>query len=446
MTLLSNRPARASSRYPAAALVASVTLALLELAPPWAAGPHRAELHNAVGHLARHLASLFTPAPSLLRAGSDRARMAYDLFLCGEALLMAAFICLLWWRIRPALKRAPAGGQWLPAGALLAIQLLIAVALDSLAFHLIFAMQLAALLPLRRALALLAVQLLLGIVMDAWVLTNARMYLTDTGIATSLAILTSERCVLLLGFALAYMVRQEQQGRVRLAASNAQLRATQSLLGDTVRASERMRIARDLHDAVGHHLTALNLHLDLALRQSANQPSSQSTGQPATALGTARELSQSLLAEVRGVVSAERQESGIKVRQALQLLCAGIPSPAIELTMDGRVDDCPPAAAHTLLCCVQEALTNAVRHARATLLTIDIQADSHGLLARIADNGHGSGGAPEGNGLAGMRERLAEHGGVLRTACRSDGGSAGADSGRHGYCLEFSLPLAGARA
>eukprot|EP01034_Spumella_vulgaris_P045169 gene45169-56244_t len=313
MNITRDTPLRVTSRYPAGALIASATLALLELAPPWAAGPGRAELHNAVGQLARHLASLFTPAPSLVRAGSDRASMAYELFIAGEALLMAAFICLLWLRIRPAPKPGPAGGRVRPPAALLnalptnpllamrpvavsllTIQLLIAVTLDSLAFHLIFAMQLAALLPLRRALAWLALQLLLGVVMDAWVLTNARIYLSDSGIGTSLAILTSERCVLLLGFALAYMMRQEQQGRMRLAASNAQLRATQSLLGDTVRASERMRIARDLHDAVGHHLTALNLHLDLALRQSGQ------SGQPAAALGTARELSRSLLAEVHG--------------------------------------------------------------------------------------------------------------------------------------------------
>lgn len=454
-------PPPASRRYPAAALTASVTLALLELSPPWAAGPARVELHNAVGHLARYLASLFTPAPSLLRAGSDRATMAYELFLSGQSLLMAAFILMLWWRIRPGARRNPAAEY-----SLLATQLLIAVVLDTLAFHLILAMQLAALLPLRRALAWLAVQILLGVVMDAWVLANASLHLNDSRAGTILALLTSERCVLLLGFALARMVRQEQRSRARLAASNAELRATQSLLADTVRASERMRIARDLHDAVGHHLTALNLHLDLAVRQSA--------GQPATALGTARELSQSLLAEVRGVVSAERQESGIKVRQALQLLCAGIPSPAIELAMDSRVDACPPAAAHTLLCCVQEAVTNAVRHAHATLLTIDIQGDSQGLVARIADNGRGNGGALEGNGLAGMRERLAEHGGQLRIggsggsgsggdsggsggagaaggagdsgATVGAGGSGGTRSVLHGFRLEFSLPLAGARA
>jgi hypothetical protein len=57
-----------------------------------------------------------------------------------------------------------------------------------------------------------------------------------------------------------------------MAAASAHLLATQSLLGDTVGASERVRIARDPHDIVSHHLTALNLHLDLALRQSSTKP------------------------------------------------------------------------------------------------------------------------------------------------------------------------------
>jgi two-component system sensor histidine kinase DesK len=438
MNNLRNTPPRARSRYPAAAMVACVVLAILELAPPFAAGPGEAELYNAAGRMARHLAAMFTPEPSLLRAGSDRAVMAFQLFLAGETLLMAVFIGLLWWRIQPAPRRAPALN-----GALLGAQLVIAVLLNSLAFHLIFAVQLAALLPLRRALAWLAVQFLLGVCMDVWVLSTANLNLNDTRIHTMLAVLTSERFVVLLGFAFAYMMKQEQHMRVQLATSNAQLRATQSLLGDTVRSSERMRIARDLHDAVGHHLTALNLHLDLAVRQSDSKP--------ATALGTARELANSLRSEVRGGVSAERQEAQLNVRQALQLLCDGIPFPAIALTMDSGVDACQPAAAHTLLCCVQEAVTNAVRHAGAALLTIDIRGDGdgNGIIARIADDGNGGRSACEGNGLAGMRERLAEHGGTLRIGSSGNGGSSraiGDDAPRRGYQLEFSLPFAGARA
>jgi signal transduction histidine kinase len=439
------RPLRVHSHYPAAAILASLILGLLELAPHWVAGPARAELYNAVGQLARYVASLTTPAPSLLRAGSDRAEMAYRLFLGGEALLIGAFIALLWWRIRPSPGRTPLAGA-----LLLGAQLVLAVMLNSLAFHLILSMELAALLTLRRALVWLAVQVLLGAGMDLWVLTSASLHLNDQRIHTTLAVLTSERFVQVLGFAFVYLMRQEQRIRVQLAASNAQLRATQSLLADTVRSAERMRIARDLHDAVGHHLTALNLHLDLAVRQADVKPSAP--------LSTARELAKSLLSEVRGVVSAERQQGDINVRQALRLLCGGIPSPAIELTMDSGVDACPAAAAHTLLCCVQEAITNTMRHAQAALLTIDIRYQGGGVLARIADDGQGSKGAPEGNGLAGMRERLAEHGGSLSTgsgpgantgAGSGSGSGSGADSrstARPGHWLEFSLPFAGARA
>lgn len=425
----SPRPLRAHSRYPAAAIAASLILGLLELAPHWAASPNSAELYNAVGQLARYVASLVTPAPSLLRAGSDRADMAYRLFLGGEALLICAFIALLWWRIKPSPARTPLTGT-----LLLVAQYLVALLLNSLAFHLILSMELAALLTLRRALAWLAVQVLLSACMDFWVLTSASLHLNDQRIHATLAVLTSERFVQLLGFGFVYLMRQERRMRLELAASNAQLRATQSLLGDTVRSAERMRIARDLHDAVGHHLTALNLHLDLAVRQAGNPLSAP--------LGTARELAKSLLSEVRGVVSAERQETGVNVRQALRLLCDGISSPAIALTIDSRVEACPAAVAHTLLCCVQEAITNAMRHAQAAQLTIDIRYEAGTVHTHIQDDGQGSGATPEGNGLTGMRERLAEQGGTLERGS----GSAANNPANPGHWLAFSLPFAGTPA
>jgi signal transduction histidine kinase len=71
---------------------------------------------------------------------------------------------------------------------------------------------------------------------------------------------------------------------------------------DKAGALERARIARDLHDAIGHHLTAMTLHLDLAKRQSA--------GKVTELLQAAHALAQRLLAEVRKVVSAERVQSG----------------------------------------------------------------------------------------------------------------------------------------
>lgn len=422
----------ATHRYIVAALAACLIFSLLELNAPWVAGPGRADMHHPAGVLARSVASLFTPPASPLRAGSDRQELTHALFIGAQALLALTFTGLLWWRIRPGRVRSRRLETALAAGMLAT-----AVAIDSLAFHLVLATALAALLPLQRLWRWLAAMLVLGVGVDIWMLATVRATMNDSDMATVLATLTFERSILLLGAAIAWLARQEQAGRMRLAASHAQLRATQSLLADTVRTSERMRIARDLHDAVGHHLTALNLHLELAMRQS--------EGRHPGALATARQLGQSLLAEVRSVVSTEREEQGVHLRQALQLLCAGIPSPAIDLRMDPGTDVCPPATAHTLLCCVQEAITNAVRHAGATRLAIDIRGGEHGVAAYIADDGRGSCGAPEGNGLAGMRERLAAHGGTLRVGSGAgNGDNDGPGNGAaRGYWLEMSLPFAG---
>lgn len=428
MTAIARVRARiARHRYPAAALATCLVFGIMELTTSWAAGAGRAGTGTPLGRLAYQCASLFTPAASLLRAGSDRQVLAFQLFMGGQLLLVLAFSCLLWWRIVPGRGRSGAFDKVLP-GALLVT----ALALGSLAFCVVMAAALAALLPPRRALAWLAALTLLGLCIDGWLLLDGAGSSNDAAIRAMFTVLALDRCMPLLGAAFAWLARREWQARTGLATANAQLRATQSLLADTVRSAERLRIARDLHDAVGHHLTALKLHLDLATRQCASGP-------PA-ALATAHELTHSLLAEVRGVVSAERQEARVNLRAALELLCTGIPHPAIRLQVDSAVEDCPPATAHALLSCVQEAITNTVRHAGAALLTIDIYCDGHSVEVRIADDGRGARGAPEGNGLSGMRERLTELGGTLAAG---DGVRPGA---RRGYALQCTLPLAGARA
>lgn len=393
----------AATRYAAAALAASAICAISELASRWVRGTGGDNLHNPIGIAATQLAAAFTPAPSLFRAGSERAELALRLFVGAEALLIALFIFLLY---RCAFRKAG------PATfALIGVQLAIGVALDSLVFSLLATVQLAALLPLRAGLAWLAAQFAAGMALDVVLLLQAPSQLSDASLRTVLAVLVFERCMLPLAFAFTWLVRKDRAVRLKLAAAHAQLQATQALLGDTVRASERMRIARDLHDSIGHHLTALNLHLDLALRQAG-----AGTGAGAGAcasLRTSRELAHGLLSEVRGVVGIERQQRRVDVGQALRLLCAGIPSPAITLEVAEDVDACSPAVAHALFCCVQEAVTNTVRHARASMLAIEVERRGEALVASVLDDGRGSA-APAGNGLAGMRERVVELGGTLR--------------------------------
>ncbi|PWF44391.1 sensor histidine kinase [Massilia glaciei] len=404
------------------ALLAAVLFATIELFGVWSGGPVRADLNNPLGMLSRAVAAWFTPAPSLLRAGSDRAELAFTLFFYADAALVALFIWLLYRRVDPGARRSPSRNE-----GLIVAQLLIGLLIDSVLFNMVVAAQLAALMALRRGLAWLAVQVVVGLAADLYLLLGVteRQGMADGMVWTVMFMVSLERVVQALAFGIAHIVGRERRARLSLAAAHAELLATQSLLGDLVRSSERMRIARDLHDVVGHHLTALNLHLDLALRQS--------DGKVAASLRTSRDLAHDMLAEVRTMVGTERRDQPIHLREALLTMCSGIPAPKIRVTFDDQCEIHSAATAHALFYCVQEAITNAVRHAQAKLLTIDVGCRGDALVVTIADDGRGRAGDKEGNGLRGMRERLAQLGGVL---------SAG-NLPLRGFGLALSVPLAG---
>lgn len=410
-------------RFALIALIATLALGIVDLVGTLSNPAASVNLHNPAGYLARMIASQSGAAPSLVRAGSDMAQVTLHLFAGIEALLAVLFGALLWLRATRWQRLSSPATLILTAGPVL-----IALMLDSIAFHLLVAALLGASLPFRRGLAWLAVHYLAGVALDAWLIATSSRNFSDAAASAMLGYFMLERLLLVPSFALAWLVRQERGTRLALAASHGELLATQSLLGDTVRASERSRIARDLHDAVGHHLTALNLHLDIASRQGA--------GAATAALQTSRALARDLLAEVRVIVSAERDERQIDVRAALEALCSGIPAPAIRLAIAGELHITSPSAAHTLFCCVQEAITNAVRHAHASLIAIDITRCDDVIVASIADDGFGQRGSGEGNGLAGMRERLALHGGAM---------TAG-DGASRGFRIDLRLPAAGAAA
>ena len=377
------------------------------------------QLHSPLGSLAEWLASLFTPPPSLLRAGSDRRELTHMLYLGGTALRMLLFALAAWRGLQPGVRHGVAGLTFLLGG-----QLLLALGADSELLY-VLAAELALLLPLRWALSWLALQML-SYAAGQLYLASAMAGLSDYQMQIRLLYLGMELILMLIVFGVVYMARLERRGRRSLAAAHAELLATQSLLGDMMRGAERLRIARDLHDSVGHHLTALNLHLDLALRQSAAPV-------PAS-LQTARELSSALLAEVRAVVSTERRDQPVDLRHALSTLCAGIPRPQIRLMMEEDLAIGSAAIAHALFSCVQETISNAVRHSGAQTLTIQIARRGDELLLLTSDDGAGSRQAPEGNGLRGMRERLAALGGRLQTSDRQP----------RGFGMEISLPLMGA--
>lgn len=372
-----------------------------------------------MGWLADRLAAQFTPPASLLRAGSDHEALASALFLYTYVVLVLLFALLFWRRTLPSVKRSDAAGN-----AMLALQMAIVLA-DPRSLLYLMAAELGMVLTLRRGLLWLAVQQVLLMLLELVPLLGNERVRADFVFRFELIDLGTMAVWQAIAFGIGHMAASERRARLALDSSNAELRATQLLLLDTVRATERMRIARDLHDIVGHHLTALHLHLDLALRQ-------QGAAAP-PALQTARTLAQSLLAQVRTVVGAERQSQRIALREALAALCSGIPAPRIALAVEEGLEIESAALAHALFCCVQEAISNAVRHAGAAQLTIALARRGERIELRIGDDGRGNPGAPEGNGLSGMRERIAALGGSL----------VAANLPLRGFGLAIEVPCAG---
>ena len=374
-----------------------------------------AQWHGLFGLLVQRVAAAFTTAPSPTSAGSDRAELARHLYLCGYAAACVVFSLLFWLRTSGADRRP----GWVNVSFLM-IQLLIGVTVESNLLY-IFAAELGLVLPLRRAIGWFAALAIAHAAQSLMIVAAAAR--SDQSAQYGLLAIGAELVFCLFSFGVASLAMLEQRARIKLTASHAELQATQALLADTVRTAERLRIARDLHDSIGHHLTALNLHLDLADRQLAGANPS---------VHTARELSRSLLSEVRVVVSSERGDQYIDLKQSLQTLCDGIPAPAIRLQVDDGVRIASALTAHTLFRCIQEAISNAVRHAAANLLTIHVSQRGASVGATIRDDGRGTQGRAEGNGLAGMRERLLALGGAM---------SAG-DLPQGGFQVELSLPLA----
>lgn len=187
---------------------------------------------------------------------------------------------------------------------------------------------------------------------------------------------------------------------------------------------ERARISRDLHDLLGHHLTALSLALEAARHQT--------NGGPALAqIERGRQLTKLLLTDVREAVRSLRREARVDLSRVLVPLVADIARPRVHLgvPVDLAIDD--PERAQALVRCVQEIVTNAVRHSRAENLWIDISEEDRTIRVVGRDDGRGAAPIEAGQGLTGMRERLASLGGAVEVDSPADGG----------FLVQATLPM-----
>jgi signal transduction histidine kinase len=216
---------------------------------------------------------------------------------------------------------------------------------------------------------------------------------------------------------------QQAQAREEQRRLNSELRATRALLAESVRVNERTRISRELHDLLGHHLTALSLNLEVANHLA--------EGKAQEHVSQAHTLARLLLSDVREAVSQIRDSDAIDMAATLLPLADNVPGLQIDmrLPIPFLIDDAERA--HVLLRCTQEIVTNVVRHARATTLGLHFGWCDDGIRLQARDNGRGADGLVTGNGLRGMRERLAAYGGVVEIETRPGSG----------FSLTVSLPL-----
>ncbi len=221
-----------------------------------------------------------------------------------------------------------------------------------------------------------------------------------------------------------HSAHEAERARDRTQALYRELVATQHLLSEASRQSERTRIARDLHDLVGHHLTALSINLQIAERQA--------EGETRERIAQSRGLAKLLLADVREAVSSLREQGALDLRRALELLVDNVPQLAISLEVDADVSVEDVDVADAIIRCVQEGITNTLRHSDAERGWVRIWQDADGLHVEMRDDGHGAdGGIAEGNGITGMRERLRQVGGTLEV-----------DGSGPGLTLRADIPLA----
>jgi signal transduction histidine kinase len=231
----------------------------------------------------------------------------------------------------------------------------------------------------------------------------------------------------LFAFMSGVVALRQQIARDALRKVNSELLATQALLADNTRIAERVRIARELHDLVGHHLTALTLNLEVATHLV--------DGRALEHVQQAHSLAKLLLADVREVVNEMRVDDKVDLAAALRTLVTGVPEPLIHLDLPLELAMTDPRRAQVLLRCAQEMITNSVRHARAKNLWIGLVEDVSGVALTARDDGRGVKNVEAGNGLSGMAERLRQLGGELKIES-----SQGA-----GFSLYAWIPVEGIR-
>jgi signal transduction histidine kinase len=227
--------------------------------------------------------------------------------------------------------------------------------------------------------------------------------------------------------ALAITVGLGRAGRLRVDLANARAEAVEEAAGRRS-SEERLRISRELHDIIGHSLGTIAVQAGVGRHLIDTDP-----GSAAEALDNIARISRDSLDEVRAVVAALRDEEppyqpAPGLDDLLELIegvrATGL---AVELTLPDDLEAVPRQTGAAVYRITREALTNVIRHAAATNVSVRVDHRDGRVEVAIRDDGAGgcAGGQPAlgtGHGIAGMRERAEALGGSLSAGPSSDGG------------------------
>jgi signal transduction histidine kinase len=204
-------------------------------------------------------------------------------------------------------------------------------------------------------------------------------------------------------FTIAAMAGREAAARQALEKTNAELEATREELA---RASRR-----ELHDLLGHDMIALHLELETARHMT--------EGRARESVDRAHEIGQTLLGDLREAVSTLRESRAsadspaVDVAAGVRAVVARVQEPRVHLDTPPSLDLGDRERATTVVRCVQEIVTNALKHASAQNLWITLAERDGRIELEARDDGRGSHLLRPGNGLAGMKERVTSLGGEL---------------------------------
>jgi signal transduction histidine kinase len=225
------------------------------------------------------------------------------------------------------------------------------------------------------------------------------------------------------------LAQRERTAREKLEQAHRQLGEYAAQVERLATARERNRLARDVHDSLGHYLTVINVQLEIVTKLMDTDPA-----RAREAAARAKELASEGLAEVRRSVAALRPSllDDLPLPQAIRRLADDTQGAGLMVSFEqtGSARPLSPQVEIVLYRTAQESLTNIRKHAHASAVEMRLTYDSEAVCLRVHDNGVGRQSAQDNVGLSGLHERVTALSGSLRAENHPEGG----------FVVEVQLP------